>query len=127
MALLVAHTTLLEIPCHGSICCVAPVDCWGSVFDPCFVVQCLVSFLVLQWKRGLPVTFLGCTTIRRKPFRRYDNWSHTTPWCLVTVDVLWLFLAVRWAGLQCVVMVTRLLFFRNLAYVISIDSYVRIS
>ena len=20
----------------------------------------------------------GCTTIRRKPFRRYDNWSHTT-------------------------------------------------
>ena len=26
----------------------APIVCWGSVFGPCFVMQCLVPFLVLQ-------------------------------------------------------------------------------
>ena len=37
--------------------------------------------------------------------------------CIVTINVLWLFLAVRWAGLQCVIVVipdhTHLIFDRD--------------
>ena len=34
-----------------SLFIVAPIVCGGSVFGPCFVMQNLVPFLVLQWGR----------------------------------------------------------------------------
>ena len=50
------------------------------------------------------------------------NWLVALLWlsllCLVAVDFLWLFLVVRWVGLQCVIVVftdlTQLLFFADL-------------
>ena len=45
---------LLSVQCGGSVVIVdslfnvAPIVCGGSVFGPCFVVQYIVSFLVLQ-------------------------------------------------------------------------------
>ena len=62
-----------------------------SVFSPCFVIHYLNNFLssftiILVRKREL-VTLLELSSYHR-----------------VTVSVLWLFLAVSWVGLQCVIM-----------------------
>ena len=39
---------VLVLLIHYSQYFCAPIICWGSVFGPCFVIQYLVSFLVLQ-------------------------------------------------------------------------------
>ena len=60
------------------------------MFVFCFVMHYFVSFLVcnhLEWKRELVVLLLL-------------SWG-----CLVAVYALWLFLAVPWVGLQCVIVV----------------------
>ena len=78
----------------GSLFIVAPTVCGIFVFDPCFVVQYLVSVLVLQsswWVR------------ESKLFSR----------SLVAVGILWFFLTVSWFG-QCMIVLfpgdTRLYF-----------------
>ena len=56
------------------------------MFVSCFVLQYYVSFLVLQsswWVR--------------------ESWLSS--WCLVVVNILWLFLAALQVGLQCVIVV----------------------
>ena len=50
--LLIAHTTLLEISCHGSFSLKALIVCRGFVFGPCFLVQYLVSFLICNHHAG---------------------------------------------------------------------------
>ena len=71
-------------------CC--PIVGVGSVFGVCFVMYYLVSFLVLNYiiligKRELVALLL---------------WSS---WYTMTVSVMWLFLAVPWVGLQCLIVV----------------------
>ena len=61
------------------------LDCC-SVFVPCFVVHCFVSFLVLQsswWGRERA----SCFTL--------------SFWCRLILNVLWLLLTVLCVGLQC--------------------------
>ena len=64
-----------------------PLFCGDYVLGPCFVMQYLVSFLVLA------IIWLG----RRA---RCIHWLFS--WCLVAVSVQWVFLTVQWVGLQCV-------------------------
>ena len=65
---------------------VALIVCRGSVFVPCFVVCTLCpSFaIILMGKRKLFALL------------------YLSSWCILTIYVLWLFLTVPWAGLQCV-------------------------
>ena len=69
---------------------VAPIVCWGFVFNLCFVIQYFVSILFCNNLNGEERA--GCFTL-------------TVFICLVTVSVLWLFLTVPWAGLQCAIVV----------------------
>ena len=72
-----------------SLFAIAPIACRFFVFGPCFVVQYLVSFLVLQsshWGR--------------------ERWLLKNCFkCHVTVSALCLFLTVQCVGLQCVIVV----------------------
>ena len=58
-----------------------------GVFGPCFVVQCFNSILFSFAIISLVALYFN------RPF----------DWCPVNVGVLCLFLAVPWAGLQCVI------------------------
>ena len=72
-----------------SLVTVASVVGGFFVFPPCFIMQYLVSLfcshLHLTRKRELVVMLL------------------LSIGCLVTVNVLWLFLTVLWVGLKCVI------------------------
>ena len=77
---------------------VASIVWCGSVFGPCFVMQNVLSVLVLQsswWGRESWLLYFNCLPD-------------------VALSVLWLFLTVPWVGLQCVIVVfpdhTHLLF-----------------
>ena len=56
------------------------------MFGPCIVMQYLVLILVLILRKRKLVTLLLLS---------YK--------CIVTVNVLWLFLTMPWVGLQCVI------------------------
>ena len=70
---------------------VLPIVCGSFVFV--FVLLCITFFvhssfaIILKRKRELVDLLL---------------WSYR---CIVTINVLWLFLTVPWVGLQCVIMV----------------------
>ena len=55
----------------------------------CYALLCVHSSLVIILKRKRKLVTLILLSYR----------------CIVTVNVLWLFLAVPWVGLQCVIMV----------------------
>ena len=57
----------------------------------CFVVHYFVSFLALQ------------SSLRGR--ERADGFAFMSSRCLVTVNVLWLFLKVPWVCLQCLIVV----------------------
>ena len=77
-------------------CCWLLLPLWGSVFVPCFVVHCFVSFLVLQlsWQLGCFILFVflmscfcycsvalqGCHSFS---ISKFPGFSLTFPW-LVT-------------------------------------------
>ena len=69
----------------NSLFIVAPIVCGGFVFGPCFVMQYLVFFLVLQ------------SSLVRK--RAAVALPKLCSCCYVAVKVLCLFLMVPWFGL----------------------------
>ena len=52
----------------------------GRFWQDCAIAQSYLACTLLTKSHQLACTCAthGCTTIGRKPFRRYDNWSHTT-------------------------------------------------
>ena len=62
----------------------------GSVFGPCFVIQYFVSVYYGNHLYGE---------------ERAGSFALTASWCIVTVNVLWLFLTVPWVCLRFVFVV----------------------
>ena len=73
-------------------------DLWLSLF--CYALLCVHSSFAIILKRKRKLVALLLLSYR----------------CIVTINVLWLFLAVSWAGLQCVIVV-----FPDRTYVLNIQ------
>ena len=72
---------------------VAPITCWGFVLGPCFVMQYVVSFLVLL--SSFAIILLG-----KRELLALLLWYSE---CNVSIVVLCPFLTVLWASLYCCV------------------------
>ena len=68
------------------------------MFRPLFVGLCVWS-LVCYALLSVVSSFAVILTRMRELKAKYQF----SPWCHVTVSVMWLFLRVQWAGMQCVI------------------------
>ena len=81
-----AVVLLLLIHCILYLTLSVGVLCW-SLF--CYALLCVIfSFAIILTRKSGLVALLQLSS-----------------WCLVTVNVLWLYLMVQWVGLQCVIVV----------------------